>query len=188
MSSVVIVPGLHDSGPRHWQTLWQRRLPDSVRVVQQHWDTPDLTRWSNNVATVLNALDDCWIVAHSFGCLASVHAVAQLQGHLPSKVRGLFLVAPADPHKFAIAERLPAGPLTLPARMIASRTDPWLSWASAQQWAQRWRIPLICAGDAGHINAESGHGLWPEGWREFQQLRGLERRPLPSEPRWALAI
>jgi predicted alpha/beta hydrolase family esterase len=106
-----------------------------------------------------------------------------------SKVRGLFLVAPADPHKFAVTEQLPSGPLALPGRMVASRTDPWLSWASALQWAQRWQLPLIDAGDAGHINAESGHGFWREGWRAFQQLRGFDRqRQAAREPRWALAI
>jgi uncharacterized protein len=216
-SSVVIVPGLNNSGPQHWQSLWQRQLPNAVRVKQQRWDKPDLIRWSDNVAAVLDAVDThsgCWIVAHSFGCLASVRALMRspersstylaggaatnLTGgaanHLIDKVRGLFLVAPADPHKFAVAEQLPAGPLP-PGHLIASRSDPWLSWTGAQQWAQRWQLELIDAGDAGHINAESGHGYWRQGWHLFQQLRLQQLRgdtvPLPSraaEPRWALAI
>ena len=131
MSSVIIVPGLHNSGPRHWQTLWQRRLPNAVRVEQDDWAVPNLTRWADNVAAVLNAVDDCWIVAHSFGCLASVRALAQA----PGKVRGLLLVAPADPDKFSVAAQLPAQPLAINGRIIASRTDPWLSWTKAQQWA-----------------------------------------------------
>jgi predicted alpha/beta hydrolase family esterase len=56
----------------------------------------------------------------------------------------------------------------------------------------RWRLALIDAGDAGHINAESGHGDWSQGWRIFEQLRsGIELPPLrrlAPEPRWALAI
>jgi predicted alpha/beta hydrolase family esterase len=101
------------------------------------------------------------------------------------------LVAPADPHKFGLVDRLPSGSLELPGRLIASRSDPWLPWTSAQQWAQRWQLALIDAGDAGHINAESGHGFWREGWHLFQQLRSGEQLPLRRyavEPRWALAI
>jgi predicted alpha/beta hydrolase family esterase len=50
-------------------------------------------------------------------------------------------------------------------------------------------LPLISAGDAGHINAESGHGVWPEGWRAFQQLCGHGQRQWTALPeRWALAI
>jgi len=186
MSRVVIVPGLHNSGPQHWQSLWQRRLPNSLRVEQQRWDVPDLKCWSDNVLDVLNALDasgeDCWIVAHSFGCLASVYALQQAR----SNVRGLFLAAPADPQKFAVADLLPAGSLSIPGRLIGSRSDPWLAWEHAEQWAQRWRLPIVCAGDAGHINVESGHGLWPEGWREFQKLQAAAQ--LPSHRYLALAI
>jgi serine hydrolase len=209
MSSVVIVPGLHNSGPQHWQSLWQRRLPNSVRVEQARWDVPDLQRWSDNVLRVLNDLDqrgeDCWIVAYSFGCLASVFALVQASAstdtqasldtqvslnktpakHLSknrplSNVRGIFLVAPADPQKFAVADVLPAGPLQVAGRMVASRSDPWLAWTQAEQWARRWQLQIIDAGHAGHINAESGHGYWPEGWREFQQLCNTERRATPQ--------
>lgn len=172
MSSVIIVPGLHDSGPQHWQSLWQRRLPHSVRVEQTQWDRPDLRRWSANVARVLDAVDDCWIVAHSFGCLAAVHALAQRgDAAALAGVRGIFLVAPADPDKFGVAAELPAGPLPVPGRLVASLTDPWLAWPRAQQWAQRWQLPALCAGDAGHINVDSGHGPWWEGWNWFAQLR-----------------
>ncbi|MFT3928935.1 MAG: alpha/beta hydrolase [Spongiibacteraceae bacterium] len=69
MSGVIIAPGLHNSGPNHWQTLWQQRLVDAARI--------DL---------------------------------------------------------------------------------------------QRWELPIYCAGNAGHINAESGHGDWPKGWELLQRL------------------
>ncbi len=29
---VLIVPGLNNGGPRHWQTLWEREHGDCVRV------------------------------------------------------------------------------------------------------------------------------------------------------------
>lgn len=186
MSSVIVVPGLHDSGPQHWQSVWQRRFTNAVRVEQAHWDRPDLSRWSANVERVLDTVDDCWIVAHSFGCLATVHALAR-RGDAQGNVRGIFLVAPADPDKFGIAARLPSSPLAVPGRLVASLTDPWLAWSRAVVWAERWQLPALCAGDAGHINVESGHGAWWQGWNWFAQLRDETRvadwRVVPEQRR-----
>jgi uncharacterized protein len=90
-------------------------------------------------------------------------------------VRGVLLVAPADPEKFGIDSLLPHSALPVPGLVVGSLTDPWLSWSKAQQWAQRWELPIFCAGDAGHINAESGHGDWDEGWELLQHLRQFEQ-------------
>jgi predicted alpha/beta hydrolase family esterase len=46
---------------------------------------------------------------------------------------------------------------------VTSTTDQWVSEARAQQFAEAWGSELITIGDAGHINAASGHGDWPEG-------------------------
>jgi uncharacterized protein len=42
---VLIIPGLGGSGPDHWQSLWQARLPDARRVEQADWDKPDRAGW-----------------------------------------------------------------------------------------------------------------------------------------------
>lgn len=34
---ILIVPGLFDSGPDHWQSHWQRALPTAERVEQSDW-------------------------------------------------------------------------------------------------------------------------------------------------------
>lgn len=176
MNSVVIVPGLNDSGPQHWQTHWQARLGAEqtkvARVRQSRWDEPDLDAWTQRVIETVDATGPSWLVAHSFGCLASVNALASIE----AQVRGILLVAPADPDKFGIADRLVTGALPVRALMVASLSDPWLSWGRAEQWAQRWQIPILSAGYAGHINAESGHGAWRDGWDLFRQFR--QRRPL----------
>ncbi|MGR5326040.1 alpha/beta fold hydrolase, partial [Vibrio sp. DNB22_17_1] len=46
------------------------------------------------------------LVAHSFGCLASIHWATQAQGARNS-VAGILLVAPADPDKFGVRDLLP---------------------------------------------------------------------------------
>ena len=40
MTKIVILPGLYDSGPEHWQSHWERTLPAIVRVAQRDWETP----------------------------------------------------------------------------------------------------------------------------------------------------
>jgi predicted alpha/beta hydrolase family esterase len=42
---VLILPGLEDSGPRHWQTLWQALRPGLLRVEQQDWLRPRCADW-----------------------------------------------------------------------------------------------------------------------------------------------
>jgi predicted alpha/beta hydrolase family esterase len=170
MNGVVIVPGLRNSGPQHWQTLWQQRLPNAERIRMTQWDKPDLQQWVDATIAAVRKQRASYIVAHSFGCLATVHALDAIQ----DQVRGVLLVAPADPDKFNIAHLLPDAHVPVPGLVVGSLSDPWLSWSRAQQWARRWLLPIVCAGDAGHINAESGHGAWAEGWELLQRLRRHE--------------
>ena len=50
---LLIVPGLNDSGPAHWQSWLQARHPGAVRVTQRDWGTPDVERWSARIGSVL---------------------------------------------------------------------------------------------------------------------------------------
>jgi predicted alpha/beta hydrolase family esterase len=38
LAPVQILPGLYNSGPQHWQSLWESANPDFVRVDQDVWD------------------------------------------------------------------------------------------------------------------------------------------------------
>ena len=42
---IVIVPGWRDSGPGHWQSLWEERMPNVARVAQDDWVTPSRNAW-----------------------------------------------------------------------------------------------------------------------------------------------
>jgi len=42
---ILIIPGLTDSGPDHWQSRWQRKLKTAVRVKQADWDRPLIGDW-----------------------------------------------------------------------------------------------------------------------------------------------
>ncbi len=157
---VIIVPGLHDSSWDHWQSRWHRRNPAFARVRQRDWEDPQLTEWAAQLDKV-RAADPrpALLVAHSFGCLATVHSIAR-EG---ANVAGALLVAPADPDKFKVASLLPALTLPCPTILVRSDNDPWMRPDRAGQWAARWGSELVDAGALGHINAESGLGDWPDG-------------------------
>jgi predicted alpha/beta hydrolase family esterase len=176
MADYLIVPGLNNSGPEHWQTQWQQQLDSVARVEQQHWEKPELDTWADNVVEQIKQTQPRWIIAHSFGCLATVRALTrekvrkQERAEL-SSVEGLFFVAPADPDKFAVRDLLPEETLKTPAVIVGSFTDPWFGWEKLALLAKQWNVPLLSAGDAGHINVESGHGAWKEGWDLFRQFQ-----------------
>jgi len=157
---LVIVPGLHGSGAEHWQSWLQGQVAGSVRVEQDAWSTPDLERWSERVADTVAALGagPHVIVAHSFGCLATVRALAKRPA---PDVAQLLLVAPAEPDRFDVAGALPQARLAARSCVVASDDDPWMSATQAHAWALRWGSDWINLGNAGHINVDSGYGPFP---------------------------
>jgi predicted alpha/beta hydrolase family esterase len=173
METVLIVPGLNDSCANHWQSWLESVLPNCVRVMQPDWENADLPSWSEAVRdAAARAAGPVWIVAHSFGCLAAVHASARGD----AQIAGALLVAPADPAKFGASFALPKTDLPFRTILIGSENDPWMSIGSARRWARFWGAAFVNAGPAGHINAASGYGAWPEGLRFFKYLQSTAPR------------
>lgn len=181
--TTLIVPGFHGSGPEHWQSWLERQLPDARRVTGIDWERPLLAHWANAVQDEIDrSPGPVWLVAHSFGCLATVVAAA----NRPGRIAGLMLVAPADPERFtasglrdenshpeqdSVAGWIPRQALGVPGIVVASTNDPWVRLSSAAYWADRWGCRLEEIGAAGHINVDSGHGPWPHG---LEILRALQ--------------
>lgn len=177
--AVLIVPGLGNSGPRHWQTLWESANSHYRRVVQRDWNEPNLNEWADALdRAVRNSGVACLVVAHSFGCLA----VARRAAECGEGIAGALLVAPSDPDRWRVArDAIVRGPFGFPSIVVASETDPWLDIEKARALAAGWGSRLVNAGAAGHINVDAGYGRWPEGERLLERLRAA------AEPR-ALAI
>ncbi|QQG29859.1 alpha/beta hydrolase [Pectobacterium carotovorum] len=158
--TMVLVPGLRDSDDEHWQSHWERRFPHWHRIRQREWYQADLDRW---VLAIRRELSVCTqpviLIGHSFGALASCHVVQQGQ----EGIVGVMLVAPAEPMRFEIDDRIQAAPLSVPTLTFASHNDPLMSFTRAQYWAHAWNSELIDVGEAGHINAEAGFGPWEYG-------------------------
>lgn len=171
-ADILIVPGLGGSGPEHWQSRWQAKLPTARRVEQADWERPDAATWVRALQAGMAEGDKSLvIVAHSLGVIATVRA---LQGDIRRPIAGAFLVAPpaassvaAIPEIAADFRPYPDSPLPCPSILVASTDDPYASLEAAEAMASHWGATFLNAGAAGHINTESGHGPWPEGLMSF---------------------
>ncbi len=120
---LIVVPGYHGSGPNHWQTWLERQRPAAQRVRGIDWERPKLATWAQAVRNEIDgASRPVLLVAHSFGCLATVVAAADQV----EKIAGVIFVAPADPERFqqGLTQTLPDCFLGFQSVLIASENDP----------------------------------------------------------------
>lgn len=174
-ADILIAPGLGNSGPDHWQRRWGARMSNARFIEQHDWNEPLLTDWVDRIFhEVMLATRPVVLIGHSLSVSAIVHT-AQLRLK-DTKVRGAFLVSPPDFESGALPEtarpfgNVPTDPLPFPSMLVASATDPLVSVDRARGFAADWGSDFQLAGDAGHINAASGHGPWPEGLLMFGEL------------------
>jgi predicted alpha/beta hydrolase family esterase len=163
---VLILPGWGDSGPKHWQSLWQQANPAFRRVVQRDWEYPIRAEWVETLAREIRAAErPPVIVAHSLGCVAVAHAVSAA----PLAIHGALLVAPPDvehpdfPPVIEGFAPIPRARLPFPSIVVVSRNDPHTAFERAQALAGAWGSRLVDAGNSGHINTDAGFGPWPLG-------------------------
>jgi predicted alpha/beta hydrolase family esterase len=166
MARYLIIPGLAGSGPDHWQTHWERDLPNASRVEMPDWLAPRRADWVSTLdRAIRSASEPPVLIAHSLGCIAVAHWAALGTG----QVRGALLVAPADLDRKGCPEALrefapvPRAPLRFPSRVVASDNDPYGNLTQVIQIAFDWGSEVTVLASAGHINSDSGLGRWPEG-------------------------
>lgn len=178
MRPVLIVPGIGNSGPDHWQTRWERQHEGLIRIAQQEWDQPVASDWLHNIdAAVAASAEPPLIVAHSLGCLA-VALWAEATPAARRRTAALVLVAVPDPSGpvFPRAEargfeRLAGGLGRREGLVVSSRNDPYAPDGFGLRCAQRWGVQHLDAGAGGHLNAASGLGDWPSLWQHVQDWR-----------------
>lgn len=167
---ILIIPGLENSGPRHWQTLWEQQRSDCMRVELGMWDRPHRNTWVNKLNHAIRAANrPVILVAHSLGCLAVAWWASLERPGPDSPVVGALLVAPPDVDVHPLDDRLlafaptPAEPLPFPSILVGSQNDPYLGYRAARRLARSWGSRFANAGRVGHINAASDLGDWPFG-------------------------
>ncbi|MGI9132535.1 MAG: RBBP9/YdeN family alpha/beta hydrolase [Rhodoferax sp.] len=177
--SVLLLPGWQDSGADHWQSRWEA-LHGYARVQQHDWMRPLRGDWMAQLEeAVLAAQAPVVLVAHSLGCILCAAWAAHSRHS--GRVQAALLVAPGDPERDALRAVLPSwSPVVLqalpfPSVLLGSQDDPYCSLERARDFARAWGSEWVDYGRAGHINAESNLGDWPEGHALLQQLLHLKK-------------
>jgi len=182
--TVLIVPGLREHVPDHWQTLLAAGL-SKVRTV------PPLEQDKLNCAARVEALDRALhavdepviLVAHSAGVMMVAHWAQIFESRCP--IKGALLATPADvensfPAGYPTTDTLrengwlpiPRRPLPFPSLVAASRNDPLCAFERAQEMARVWGSELEDLGPVGHLNPAAGYGAWP---KSMELIRRLDR-------------
>lgn len=180
LPTVLLVPGLRDAVPQHWQTLLEANLP-RVRSV------PPMGRTALSCAARVEAIERAVqaiegpivLVAHSGGCIMVAHWARRSA----RAIRGALLATPPDfetplPAGYPTLEQLdaagwlpvPREPLPFRSIVAASSNDPLASFDRTVGLAHDWRSRLVHVGAVGHLNPASGHGEWPQAYDFIAQL------------------
>lgn len=174
MTNYLLLPGLGNSGPEHWQTYFENSGDNFYRIEQLEWDAPTCEEWITTIDKKVLEFDLSTVVliGHSLGCSTIAHWATKHK----RQIKGAMLVAPSD---------LEAPQYTFPAKgfapiplekinfktiVVASSDDIWVSLGRAKFFADNWGSEFINIGNAGHINAISGHTKWEEGMEILKTL------------------
>ncbi len=172
---ILLLPGWQDSGPGHWQTLWEQGQ-GYVRVQQDDWGWPRRGDWMARLEDMLLADDrPALLVAHSLGC----HLVAAWAQHSrqTARVVAALLVAPPDlacadlPPQLHNWSPLVTRALPFASTAVLSADDPFCGAERGLQMASGWGSEAVLLGRCGHINGDSGLGDWPAGLALLAALR-----------------
>lgn len=192
---VLLVPGIHGSGPTHWQSRWESQHTGVWRIPQRDWDHPVCAEWVAGIeaavreqgASVVRAPATpaarapeapVVLVAHSLGCLALAHWLALAEPEALQRVAAALMVAlpdPAGPDFPAEACGFAPVPARVPALPIAvwtSTDDPYSPNGFGERLAAAWGVEHRSFGARGHLNASSGLGDFPEAWDWVASRRG----------------
>ena len=177
-TSIKLLPGWQNSGLGHWQTEWEQAF-GYERVLQHDWVYPKRGDWSARLEDVImDASEPVVLVAHSLGCILTAWWAAHTRH--AHKVCGALLVAPGDVERPELAVQIPGwSPIALqqlpfPSILVGSQNDPYCSAERARCMADHWGARWVDLGARGHINAESGLGLWPQGQALLAELMNAD--------------
>lgn len=179
----LIVPGLRDHVEEHWQTHLARQLPKSVAVPPLEHDKLSravrMEALNNTLASIEGTV---LIIAHSAGCITTVHWALQ-NAQQAGRIQAALLVTPADvenamPAGYPTVDQLqsngwapiPRQPLPFKTQVAASRNDPLAQFTRIEGLAADWRASLVDLGEVGHLNPAGGYGPWDGVHALLQQL------------------
>lgn len=180
-ANVLIVPGLRDHVPQHWQTLLAAELPRCVSMAPLHEDRLSRAAQVAALDAALAGIDGPVIlVAHSGGVITVAHWAAQHR----RPVHGALLVVPPDferelpagyPRRDTLAAAgwlpVPRTRLPFPTLVAVSDDDPLGDKARVLALAADWGSDTVELGAVGHLNPAAGYGPWPQAAALIDRLR-----------------
>lgn len=172
---LLILPGLGNSGDKHWQTFWHEKFKNSTRIVHDEWDEPIRAEWLERLEEEISKLNNPTIlVAHSLAVSLVLHWA---QNNNNPNIVGALLVAPADvdspahtPESIRNFSPMPTSKLPFPSIVVASENDPYATFERKKYFAEMWGSDLVNVGQRGHINSDSDLKYWEEGQLILKQL------------------
>jgi predicted alpha/beta hydrolase family esterase len=173
--TVLIVPGLRDHMPAHWQTILEQKLANAKSVPRMERDAIDklsCEAWVDRLDRAIAEIEGpVVLVAHSAGCMIVVHWAFKYR----RAIQGALLATPADlelplpegyPKMEALRENgwtpIPRGPLPFRSIVAASTNDPLGRFERIALLAAHWGSDLVNLGAVGHLNPAAGYGEWPQ--------------------------
>lgn len=180
-STILIVPGLREHVPDHWQTLLVAKLPRVRSVAPLEHDKLSCAARVDAIDRALAAIEGpVIIVAHSAGVMMVAHWAAL---RATREIRGALLAAPADvetpmPPGYPTVDALrqhgwlpiPRATLPFPSIVAAGSNDPLSRLDRARDLAQAWGSRFVELGAVGHLNPASGYGEWPQAEEFIHEL------------------
>lgn len=169
------IPGLRNSRPDHWQSLWEAAYPEKFyRVNQENWEQPDCQTWTTRLEQELQQFDlnDVVLIGHSVGC----STIVNWHHRFGKTIKGALLVAPSDvdnpnyPSYITGFSPLPLQKLPFPTIVVASTNDHVVNYERAVHFATCWGSKLVTIENAGHIEPKSGFGDWNDGLKLVDEL------------------
>jgi hypothetical protein len=179
----LIVPGWQGSADDHWQSHWQRSLPNSARVEQADWLKPKRDDWVAELQrSIASDPRPTILIAHSLGCITVAHWAAQAPVESLRRVRAALLVAPADverancPPALQNFAPIPQHSLPFPSLLVGSDNDTAASATRASELSHDWGSEAVILSGVGHINVASGHQRWEQGFAYLYRLQSRIER------------
>ncbi|WP_331775094.1 RBBP9/YdeN family alpha/beta hydrolase [Sulfurospirillum sp. 1612] len=165
----LILHGWGGSDMPHWQSWLAGELAKDYGTVcfplLKDKDAPIKEVWMQQVKALLDDFKPDTVVCHSLANTLWFHLC---QAYDLPEVHKLFLVAPPS-LKVTIQEVATFFPVEVPRNLhasdvvlITSTTDPYMSQDEANDLAHQLGVTHKILDQAGHINADSGFGVWDD--------------------------
>jgi len=182
--TILIVPGLREHVPGHWQTLLEQKLAKEqakvASVPRMERDKLSCAAWIAELDRSLAAIEGpVVLVAHSAGVMITVHWAQRHQ----RPIHGALLAAPPDfesplPEGYPTQDVLrdngwlptPRARLPFPSIVAASTNDPLGRYERVADLAAAWGSRLVDVGAVGHLNPAAGYGEWPRAEEFIREL------------------